>query len=293
MINTANKMQIQILYYIRQADESSFSDLCKKLFLNKETLRTSEGKFFLCCIFDLHNANFIKITNKNPNVDVGQIDDTEDGWCVRTLLSSAMRAYSLSDVKRFNDEINPNDVMISMTDYFYTVQRAIGFSITAEMSQLQKQIQRNSILGEVNPTLKSKVFVIMSFSDRLNSIYEDHIVSVCKKLRYSCMRADLIDCPNVIINDIWSGINSAKAVIADCTGKNANVFYEIGIVHALGKRVILITQNSEDIPFDISRIRYIKYENTVEGLKKFDIKLSGFLSGEIRAFSKPHSLAKW
>ena len=234
----------------------------------------------MCCIFDLHNADFIKISNKNPNVDVGQIDDTENGWCVRTLLSSAMRMYSLSDVERFNDEINPNDVIISMMDYFYTVQRAIGFSITAEMSQLQKQIQRNLILGEVKPTLKSKLFVIMPFSDRLNPIYEDHIVSVCKKLRYSCMRADLIDCPNVIINDIWSLIYNANIIICDCTEKNHNVFYELGLAHDLGKKVICITQNSDDIPFDITQIRYIKYECNPRGMKEFEVTLRQYLSEE-------------
>ena len=50
---------------------------------------------------------------------------------------------------------------------------------------------------------------------------------------------------------IWESINRARIVIADTTTRNPNVFYEIGICHTLGKDVILITQDSEDVPFDL------------------------------------------
>jgi hypothetical protein len=47
----------------------------------------------------------------------------------------------------------------------------------------------------------------------------------------------------------------SRVVICDCTGRNPNVFYEIGIAHTLGREVILITQNPEDIPFDLRHLR--------------------------------------
>ena len=135
-------------------------------------------------------------------------------------------------------------------------------------------------MGEINPRLESKVFVIMPFKDDFNPIYEDHIVSVCKKLKYTCTRADLIDSPNVIINDIWSHINNADIIICDCTQKNPNVFYELGLAHALGKKVICITQNADDIPFDIKQIRYIKYEYNPRGMKEFEVTLKRYLVEE-------------
>jgi hypothetical protein len=49
------------------------------------------------------------------------------------------------------------------------------------------------------------------------------------------------------------------------TGRNPNVFYEIGIAHTLGREVILITQNAEDIPFDLRHLRYVRYLNNAEG----------------------------
>lgn len=38
-----------------------------------------------------------------------------------------------------------------------------------------------------------------------------------------------------------------------------NVFYELGICHTLGKECVVITQNKEDVPFDIRHRRFIWY----------------------------------
>ena len=43
------------------------------------------------------------------------------------------------------------------------------------------------------------------------------------------------------------------------TGRNPNVYYELGYAHARGKQVILITQDDGDFPFDVSGIRHITY----------------------------------
>lgn len=277
-----DKLPLQILYYIRQAGEISFSDLCRKVLLNKNAQRDSVRYRFLHCLSDLHSANFIKISNKNSNIDAGPTDGTDgdDMLCTYSLLSFALQSCSRSTDAHFDNEIKSDDIIISVTDYFYTVQQTIGFSVTAEIMQLQKEIQCCSILGEINPRLESKVFVIMPFKDDFNPIYEDHIVSVCKKLKYTCTRADLIDSPNVIINDIWSHINNADIIICDCTQKNPNVFYELGLAHALGKKVICITQNADDIPFDIKQIRYIKYEYNPRGMKEFEVTLKRYLVEE-------------
>jgi hypothetical protein len=76
-----------------------------------------------------------------------------------------------------------------------------------------------------------------------------------------------------ILREIWSAIYNSKFVIADCTKKNANVFYELGIAHTLGKPAIMIAQNKDDIPFDVQGKRYIIYENTAGGLQVFEAQL--------------------
>jgi hypothetical protein len=110
--------------------------------------------------------------------------------------------------------------------------------------------------------LKSNVFTLMPFIAELKPIYDDHIKVICNKLGLSCQRADDLIRVGQIMKDVWSAIFLADWRIADCTGRNPNVFYEMGIAHTLGKQVILITQNEDDVPFDIRHIRYLKYEFT-------------------------------
>jgi hypothetical protein len=73
-------------------------------------------------------------------------------------------------------------------------------------------------------------------------------------------RTDDLYRPSSIINDIWTYIKDAKILLADLTGKNPNVFYELGLAHALAKPVILITELIGDIPFGLRALRVIEYE---------------------------------
>jgi nucleoside 2-deoxyribosyltransferase len=65
-----------------------------------------------------------------------------------------------------------------------------------------------------------------------------------------------------IIDQIWRGIQSARVLVAELTTKNPNVFYELGLAHALRKPVILVSSNQDDVPFDLRHIRVILYDQT-------------------------------
>lgn len=97
-----------------------------------------------------------------------------------------------------------------------------------------------------------------------------------------CRRADDIWENPAVIQDVVSLIDKSRVVIADCTSRNPNVFYEIGIAHTLGREVILITQNESDVPFDLRHLRYIKYLNNQEGLAK----LSEVLQARLEAITQ-------
>jgi hypothetical protein len=62
-----------------------------------------------------------------------------------------------------------------------------------------------------------------------------------------------------IINDILSSISRADLVIADLTGTNPNVYYEVGLAQAFGKKLILVAQSREDLAFDLAHLRTIFY----------------------------------
>jgi hypothetical protein len=128
-------------------------------------------------------------------------------------------------------------------------------------------------------SLKSDVFVLMPFITELKPVYEDHIQAACKRANLSCRRADDFFRVGEIMHDIWSAMFLSDWIIADCTGRNPNVFYEMGIAHTIGKRVILITQDEEDAPFDIRHIRFFEYEFTPRGMKQLEDMLTSTLTG--------------
>ncbi len=92
--------------------------------------------------------------------------------------------------------------------------------------------------------------------------------SVFNKNNWECRRADEIFEPTQVVNIIWEQILRSNLIISDLTGKNANVFYELGYAHALGKDTILITQSIDDIPFDLRHLRCIQYSKTTKGYQK-------------------------
>jgi hypothetical protein len=83
-----------------------------------------------------------------------------------------------------------------------------------------------------------------------------------------CQRADDIWVHDHLMDEIISLIWRARVVISDLSGKNANVFYETGIAHTLGRDVIQIARSETDVPFDLRHLRYIDYLPNAEGLGK-------------------------
>lgn len=114
--------------------------------------------------------------------------------------------------------------------------------------------------------------VMMPFAG-FDAIYTA-IRNVATSAEMKCDRADSIWEHHAVLQDIVSLIDRSAIVICDCSGRNPNVFYEIGIAHSLGKEVILITQDKNDIPFDLIHLRYIHYLPNSEGLTKLEAELA-------------------
>jgi len=117
-----------------------------------------------------------------------------------------------------------------------------------------------------NTKAKVFVFVLMPFSDEFKEIYEAGIKTACKNADANCERVDEQIFDEIILNRIYNQISAADIIIAEMTGRNPNVFYEVGYAHALGKRVILLTQMAEDIPFDLKHYQHIVYGDKISVL---------------------------
>ncbi len=118
---------------------------------------------------------------------------------------------------------------------------------------------------------KKKIcFVIAPIGDeesevrkRSDQILKHVIEPSTSECGYESIRADKIEKPGVITSQVIQHIIEDSLVIADLTGHNANVFYELAIRHALRKPFIQMIQKGEKIPFDVSGTRtiYIDHHN--------------------------------
>ncbi len=118
------------------------------------------------------------------------------------------------------------------------------------------------------------VAVMMPFDASFNPIYEALQTAITES-GMICRRANDIWENDHVVQDVALLISKAAIVVCDLSGRNANVFYEAGIAHTLGREVILIAQSHADIPFDVAAIRHIRYLPNREGLDKLvaDLKV--------------------
>jgi hypothetical protein len=128
----------------------------------------------------------------------------------------------------------------------------------------------------IAPPSPNQISVMMPFQAEFNSVWRT-LKSVGDAGGWLCQRADDIWEHSVLVNDVVGLIARSKVVICDLTGRNANVFYEAGIAHTLGRDVVLITQSPEDVPFDLRHHRYITYLCNAEGLAALRTSLSSRL----------------
>lgn len=102
---------------------------------------------------------------------------------------------------------------------------------------------------------------------RSDKLLKHIIAPVCKATGYKVERADKMPNPGIITNQIVEHLLDADLVVADLTGKNPNVFYELGVRHVTGKPFVQLIHEKADVPFDIANVRTITYSLDVDGIK--------------------------
>lgn len=115
-------------------------------------------------------------------------------------------------------------------------------------------------------------FVMMPFGQPFDDYYTEIYEKAIEESGFKAKRADSLFRPTPIIRDIWEYINHSKILIADITGLNSNVMYELGLAHAITKPVIIISDSIENVPFDLRYLRILIYNskkpNWAENLKQ-------------------------
>lgn len=268
--------RLKILEQLRNNKESVtlVADLLQK-YGRKLPSHTGAGIFGGCmaCLLDTGYIDLLDSNGQNINKEFKTKKDFYN-WHIN---------YSFAD----NFQGKEEQISVVLTEKLEQLQSVFGVSLSKLLKEQQYEAMVvYPLFGKPWRDHKTDVFVLMPFHEKMSPIFDDHIRKVCDSLELSVKRADDIFGSSKIIEDIWELIVNSKIIIADCTGKNPNVFYELGIAHTLGKDVIIITQSPEDIPFDISHIRYIKYEYTPRGMGNFEDTLKEYIREEMTNLNK-------
>lgn len=209
------------------------------------------------------------------------------------LLSRQNARKTLDSINEDNDQIIEYSKLIpqvqrlainAINNILYIYEKRIAFSKKKNRWFLCNWDFEKANSGACDATIKNKVsftkgFYILPFTSRTESVMhaiQDELVqnNVNFKLNKS---GDIFDGTgdNDILNNIIKDIRNSHIVVADLSGKNSNVYYELGLAHAWNKKVIIICSKEsykedykERLPFDIATKMTLFYDSTYDGIKK-------------------------
>ncbi len=186
-------------------------------------------------------------------------------WGCRGKIKYIIDEFNVFLTEKYGLMINENGEFFRATD---ETQEPI---LISNLPQETKRMLVDPIFhGRGFQVEKDLCFVLIPFRPPFFRIFEDVIKPAMEEVGFKVVKADDIFEPGPVIEQIWEYINRAEIILADVTGRNPNVFYELGIAHTLGKNVVIITQSENDVPFDLRHLRYFKYEDNEEGWKKLE-----------------------
>ena len=158
------------------------------------------------------------------------------------------------DAAQLLEEVNGKERVLDIT---HTPSEVAGVASITTDDHLRKVSK--GVAVEATDTC----FVMMPFANPIGGYYATFYEPAIKKAGLTPVRADTdIFATGKIIDQIWTGLKCAKVLVAELTGRNPNVLYELGLAHALHKPVVLISSNEADVPFDVRHVRVIYYELT-------------------------------
>ncbi|MEK6225406.1 MAG: hypothetical protein AABM40_03835 [Chloroflexota bacterium] len=114
--------------------------------------------------------------------------------------------------------------------------------------------------GRARPKPSRTCFVMTPYGGYFDSYFNEIIRPAIESAGLEPTRADDLFRSSEIVKDIWSFVRSSTVLLADLSSKNPNVLYELGLAHAAGKPVVLISQSIDDVPFDLRALRVLVYE---------------------------------
>jgi hypothetical protein len=108
---------------------------------------------------------------------------------------------------------------------------------------------------------------MMPLGGKTGEIYRLVIAPACQENGLTVLRADEISSPGFIIEQIRTAIQQSRLCVADVTGSNPNVMYEIGYAQAVSKPIVMLSESGATLPFDLAHHRVIMYSHDMEAAR--------------------------
>jgi ATP-dependent Clp protease ATP-binding subunit ClpC len=197
------------------------------------------------------------------------------------------------DYEEGRDVQNQEELMVETAEVIRVVSQLTGLSAEAirnhDTSSLTYSITQNglslpdyerlqceSILPgqnvEITPGLG---FVLIPHEPEFDGILNDVIRPAMAANNIEAIIADDIRTPGAVLSQVWNCIRTAEVIVADISGSNPNVIYELGLCFGLHRFPLILTRDpSNELPFNLRALRFIDYEDTASGAAKLRKELT-------------------
>ena len=205
---------------------------------------------------------------------------TPDDLAAKVALAISQYSRHVEGVAVAPPSVAPPDRPVTRTDEVLSELKTMRVEFSALQQLVSDSLRRSAaagstvnerpnsssadFLGPPAPTVDpERCFVIMPYSQKWSGAVERIILEVCGEVGLEFEIAKNME-GRFIPHDIWRGITGAGVIVADLSGSNPNVTYEVGLADVIGKEVVLIAQQA-NVPFDFLAQRLILYEDSLPG----------------------------
>lgn len=199
------------------------------------------------------------------------------------VMLNKQREYYENLVYKLQNELSSNQKRLEEINHLvFNAQSSFSNNNITDFSNISffKNLGINKTDFE-KQNITNDVFVLTPFLDKETNTFAV-IKNLCQNINLKCIRGDEEFRENDILSHIVKSIITSRIIIANLNGRNPNVFYELGICHAIGKPVILVSKNLTNMPFDLQSKNIILYDNEDDLQNKLkDTLLKYFSSNNI------------
>ncbi|MBF0452522.1 MAG: hypothetical protein HQK75_17605 [Candidatus Magnetomorum sp.] len=182
----------------------------------------------------------------------------------RTIINEMRDSFEKTIYNLTERLVSTQDRWMDVNHLLLSSQQNKAIDIDSEKRVYLNDFLKSNGINEADiKTDKKLVFFLTPFNKDFESTFEV-IRKVCHQVDLKCLRGDEEFIKSDIFSHILKNIVRANIVIANIDGRNSNVFYELGLAHALDKNTILIAKTKDELPIDVKSKYMILYKNFKE-----------------------------